>query len=77
MLGVQCGPIGANVSKIRIFENNFQPNLCTYVNRKIITKNKNVILYKSRGNTQGSIVSHIGEVHLGKKAKGLIIDEIK
>ena len=60
-----------------IYEKEFQPNLCTYVNKKIITKNKNVILYKSRSNTKGSIVSHIGEVHLGKKARGLIIDKIK
>ena len=60
-----------------IYEKEFQPNLCTYVNKKIITKNKNVILYKSRSNTKGSIVSHIGEVHLGNKAKGLIIDQIK
>ena len=60
-----------------IYEKEFQPNLCTYVNKKIIAKTKNIILYKSRGKTDGSIVSHIGEVHLGIKAKGLIIDKIK
>ena len=47
------------------------------MSKKIVTKNKNVILYKSRGDTKGSVVSHIGEVHLGKKARGLIIDQIK
>ena len=60
-----------------IYEQEFQPNLCTYVNKKIVAMNKNIILYKSRSNTEGSIVSHIGEVHLGIKAKGLIIDKIK
>ena len=52
----------------------FQPNLCTHVNTNIKTKNKGVILYQPRNNIGGSVVCHIGEVHLGKKAKGKIID---
>ncbi len=63
-------------SNYLVYNKDFQPNICTYVTKKIKTKNKNVVLYKSRGDTQGSIISHIGEVHLGKKAKGLIIDNL-
>ena len=45
--------------------------------KKILRLKKNVILYKSRGQLEGSIVSHLGEVHLGKKASGDIINNIK
>ena len=54
-----------------------QPNLCTYVNKKVIKKSKNVILYQSRANISGSIVCHLGEVHLKRKARGKIINSIK
>ena len=54
-----------------------QPNLCTYVNKKVIKKSKNVILYQSRANISGSIVCHLGEVHLKRKARGKIINKIK
>lgn len=50
-----------------------QPLLCTYVDVKIKTKNKKVILYQPRNNLSGSVVCHIGEVHLGNKAKGDIL----
>ena len=54
-----------------------QPLLCTHVNKKIIAKNKKVILYMPRNNLEGSIVCHLGEAHLGKKAKGKIIDYLQ
>ena len=40
-------------------------------------KNKKVVLYKPRNNLSGSIVCHLGEIHLKKKAKGKILDTIK
>ena len=54
-----------------------QPNLCTYIKKKITKKSKNVILYQSRANISGSVVCHLGEAHLKRKAKGKIIDSIK
>ena len=54
-----------------------QPNLCTLINKKIIKKDKKTILYQSRADISGSIVCHLGEVHLKRKAKGKIINSIK
>ncbi len=54
-----------------------QPYLCTFVNKKIITNNENVVLYSSRANTSGSIVCHLGEVHLGDAANGKINELIE
>ena len=54
-----------------------QPNLCTLINKKIKSLNKNIVLYQSRANIKGSVVCHLGEVHLKKKAKGKIINFIK
>ncbi len=54
-----------------------QPLLCTYVNCNIVTKNKKAVLYQPRGLTKGSVVCHIGEIHLREKAKGEIIDQLK
>ncbi len=56
---------------------NFQPNLCTHVNKVIRAKNNKVILYEPRNDIGGSVVCHIGEVHLGKYAKGKIFDSLK
>lgn len=54
-----------------------QPFLCTFVNKKIIANKEKVILYSSRSSTSGSIVCHLGEVHLGNKANGKINKLIK
>ena len=35
---------------------------------------KKVVLYSPRNDIGGSVVCHIGEAHLGKNAKGNIID---
>jgi 2-aminoethylphosphonate-pyruvate transaminase len=51
--------------------------LCTHVRCKITSNNKNVILYKPRNNIGGSVVCHLGEVHLGKLAKGKILENLK
>lgn len=59
------------------YEIDQQPNLCTLVNKKIIKKDNKTILYQSRADIVGSIVCHLGEVHLKRKAKGEIIDSIK
>ena len=54
-----------------------QPTLCTLINKKIIKKDKKTILYQSRADISGSVVCHLGEVHLKRKAKGKIINSIK
>jgi aspartate aminotransferase-like enzyme len=53
-----------------------QPLLCTHTSKKIIAKNRKVILYEPRNNLEGSIVCHLGEAHLKKEAKGKIIDHL-
>ena len=60
-----------------IYSADQQPNLCTLINKKVVKKNKSVILYQSRANISGSVVCHLGEVHLKRKAKGEIINSIK
>ncbi len=47
-----------------------QPLLCTYTSCRILPKRESVILYQPRGLTNGSIVCHLGEVHLSKASKG-------
>ena len=55
---------------------NEQPNLCTLINKKIVKKNKNVILYQSRADIAGSVVCHLGEAHLKRKAKVIFFKPI-
>ena len=54
-----------------------QPLLCTYSSKKIYSNNRNTVLYQSRANITGSVVCHLGEVHLKRKSKGDIIDYLK
>ncbi len=54
-----------------------QPLLCTRVNLKISTTNPAAVLYASRHQIEGSIVCHLGEVHLGRDAKGLILNSLE
>ena len=51
-----------------------QPTLCILIN-KIIKKDKNNFI--SRADISGSVVCHLGEVHLKRKAKGKIINLLK
>ena len=59
-------------SEFAIYPLENQPFLCTYVSKKITSKKENVVLYSSRANTSGSIICHLGEVHLGNLANGKI-----
>ena len=59
-----------------IYKKEYQPLICTFVKKKIKAKSKQCILYKSRLKINGSIVSHLGEVYLGSKARGKILDKI-
>ena len=65
------------MNKFLTISPNYQPLLCTHVNCKITSKNKKVILYKPRNDIKGSVVCHIGEVHLSNSARGKIIDNLK
>ena len=51
-----------------IYPKKNQPKLCTRVSKNL-AKNKDVILYKSRMKINGSVVNHLGELHLKKIAK--------
>ena len=58
------------------YKNENQPLLCTYVDQKIESSNKNIILYKPRINLSGSVVCHLGEAHLKDRAKGKILNNL-
>ena len=63
--------------KFLIYPIKNQPLLCTYLNCKIKATSPKVILYKPRIKLYGSVICHLGEVHLAKKAKGKILDYLK
>lgn len=52
----------------------YQPLLCTGINKKLSSRDSKVILYKPRLDVSGSVVCHLGELHLGTRAKGDIIN---
>jgi aspartate aminotransferase-like enzyme len=56
---------------------NHQPLLCTRVTRKVSSANPAAVLYSSRHPIDGSIVCHLGEVHLGREARGRILDALE
>lgn len=51
-----------------------QPLLCTHVSCNIISNDLRAVLYKPRINNGGSVVCHLGEVHMMNHAKGEIFD---
>ncbi len=55
----------------------YQPLLCTRVNRQVTSLNPAAVLYSSRYPIEGSIVCHLGEVHLGRDARGSILDALE
>ncbi len=59
-----------------IYPEKNQPLLCTQVSGQIRTDNARVVLYESRHPIEGSVVCHIGELHLGRRAEGKIIEEL-
>jgi len=65
------------MKKHLLYPNKNQPNLCTLINKKIDTLDKSVVLYQSRADIKGSVVCHLGEVHLKKTSKGRILDYLK
>ena len=64
------------MKKWTVYKQINQPLLCTYVTKKIFSNKKNLILYTPRNQLDGSVVCHIGEVHLKDKAKGEILNHI-
>ncbi len=64
------------MSKNLVFKKKYQPLICTQLDKKISSINKKTIFYKPRIDIKGSIVCHLGEVHLKNKAKGAIIDDL-
>jgi 2-aminoethylphosphonate-pyruvate transaminase len=54
-----------------------QPLLCTQVSAKVRSKSGRSILYTPRGNNSGSVVCHLGEVHLGASATGASLDDLE
>lgn len=54
-----------------------QPLLCTHVRCEIISDDSRVVLYKSRSDHVGSVVCHLGEVHLERNAQGKILDSLQ
>ena len=55
----------------------YQPLICTYILKKLKPKNRKTILYSPRVKSEGSVASHLGEVHLGNKSKGKILDNLR
>ena len=53
-----------------------QPLLCTRVYRKLTSLNQGIILYSPRVEISGSVICHLGEVHLGRNSIGSIIEEL-
>jgi aspartate aminotransferase-like enzyme len=51
-----------------------QPLLCTHVDATLISNDPRAILYRPRGDFAGSVVCHLGEVHLAQHARGEILD---
>jgi 2-aminoethylphosphonate-pyruvate transaminase len=50
-----------------------EPLLCTHVRCKMTSGDKRASLYSPRTDFGGSVVCHLGEVHLGRAARGEII----
>lgn len=53
-----------------------QPLLCTMVSRQLMSSSGKSVMYEPRGVVSGSVVSHLGEVHLGQGATGQIIEDL-
>lgn len=53
-----------------------QPQLCTLVLGKVVGVSSKVVLYKPRMQSDDSIVSHLGEIHLRKLPGDSILDSL-
>ncbi len=54
-----------------------QPLLCTKVSCEIFSSDPKAILYKPRTQDPGSVVCHLGEVHLKEDAQAKILDALE
>lgn len=54
-----------------------QPLLCTQVRCKITSDDERAVLYSPRNDFGGSVVCHLGEIHLGRAARGDILSALK
>ena len=66
-----------NMREYLLYPKKNQPNLCTLINKKVSSSNKNVVLYQSRANISGSVVCHLGETHLKRASKAKILDYLE
>lgn len=53
-----------------------QPLLCTHVDCAVEARDPNAVLYRPRSNLPGSVVCHLGEAHLGRDARGDILEAL-
>jgi aspartate aminotransferase-like enzyme len=53
-----------------------QPLLCTHISREIGSRDPLAVLYQPRSGVGGSVICHLGEVHLGGSARGAIFDAL-
>jgi aspartate aminotransferase-like enzyme len=65
------------MSKYLTLPQEYQPLLCTHVNCKIGATDPRAILYAPRTNFGGSVICHLGEVHLGDAARGDILSVLE
>ena len=54
-----------------------QPLLCTHVSCDMTSNDARAVLYKPRTDLGGSVVCHLGEVHLERQAQGKILDSLQ
>ena len=54
-----------------------QPLLCTHVDCHIGSEDPKAILYHPRSDAGGSVVCHLGEVHLGRDAEGKLLEVLR
>jgi aspartate aminotransferase-like enzyme len=54
-----------------------QPLLCTHVNCVVAAADPSAVLYHPRGAPPGSIVCHLGEAHLGRGARGDLLNILR
>lgn len=66
-----------SVSKLLVWPEHHQPQLCTRINGTVESLDARAILYKPRNVELGSVVCHLGEVHLGQAAQGEILKSIR
>jgi 2-aminoethylphosphonate-pyruvate transaminase len=62
------------MSQYLVLSAEYQPTLCSYVTCQITSQDSRVVLYTPRNNLGGSVLCHLGEVHLGKSAKGELLN---